>query len=85
MRLLNGTTVLFIAMNTMPEITEQGHARHHKNHKSVHRSVFTANGVWLILTPPYGDEPFAGIIIIAGIGIPLLVHYVAQTDDQREA
>jgi len=37
------------------------------------------NGVWLILTPPFGDEPFAGIII------PLLVHYVAQNDDQREA
>lgn len=44
-----------------------------------------ANGVWLILTPPFGDEPFAGIIIVSGIVIPLLVHYVAQTDDQREA
>jgi hypothetical protein len=44
-----------------------------------------ANGVWLILTPPFGDEPLAYVIIAVGIIIPLLVQYVAQIDDKREA
>ena len=44
-----------------------------------------ANGVWLILTPPSGDEPFAYVIIAVGIIMPLLVQYVAQIDDKREA
>jgi hypothetical protein len=43
------------------------------------------NGVWLIVTPPFGDEPFAVVIIAVGIIIPLLVQYVARIDDQREA
>jgi hypothetical protein len=44
-----------------------------------------ANGVWVILTPPFGDEPLAYVIIVVGIIIPLLVQYVAQIDDKREA
>jgi hypothetical protein len=44
-----------------------------------------ANGVWVILTPPFGDEPLAYVIIAVGIIIPLLVQYVAQIDDKREA
>lgn len=43
------------------------------------------NGIWLILTPPFGDEPLAYLIIAAGISIPVLVQYVAQIDDKREA
>jgi hypothetical protein len=43
------------------------------------------NGVWVILTPPFGDEPLAYVIIAAGIVIPILVQYVAQLDDKREA
>jgi hypothetical protein len=44
-----------------------------------------ANGVWLILTPPFGDEPLAYVIIAVGIILPLLVQYAAQIDDKREA
>jgi len=44
-----------------------------------------ANGVWVILTPPFGDEPLACVIIAVGVIIPLLVQYVAQLDDKREA
>ena len=43
------------------------------------------NGIWLILTPPFGDEPLAYVIIAVGIIIPILVQYVAQIDDKREA
>ena len=44
-----------------------------------------AHGVWVILTPPFGDEPLACVIIAVGVIIPLLVQYVAQLDDKREA
>jgi hypothetical protein len=43
------------------------------------------NGIWVILTPPFGDEPLAYVIIAVGIIIPILVQYVAQLDDKREA
>jgi hypothetical protein len=43
------------------------------------------NGIWLILTPPFGDEPQGYVIIAVGIIIPLLVQYIAQLDDKREA
>ncbi len=43
------------------------------------------NGIWVILTPPFGDEPQAYVIIAVGIIIPVLVQYVAQLDDRREA
>ncbi len=44
-----------------------------------------ANGIWFILTPPFGDEPLAYVIIAVGIIIPLLVEYVARLDEKREA
>jgi len=43
------------------------------------------NGIWVILTPPFGDELQGYIIIAVGIIIPILVQYVAQIDDKREA
>jgi hypothetical protein len=43
------------------------------------------NGIWVILTPPFSDEPLGYIIIAVGIIIPILVQYVAQLDDKREA
>ena len=43
------------------------------------------NGIWVILTPPLGDEPLGYVIITVGIIIPILVQYVAQLDDKREA
>jgi hypothetical protein len=43
------------------------------------------NGIWVILTPPFGDEPLAYVIIAVGITIPVVVQYVAQLDDKREA
>jgi hypothetical protein len=43
------------------------------------------NGIWVILTPPFGDEPLGYIIIVAGIIIPLLVQYVAVLDDKSDA
>jgi hypothetical protein len=43
------------------------------------------NGIWVILTPPFGDEPLGYVIIVVGIIIPLLVQYVAVLDDKREA
>jgi hypothetical protein len=43
------------------------------------------NGIWVILTPPFGDELQGYVIIAVGIIIPVLMQYVAQLDDQREA
>jgi len=43
------------------------------------------NGIWVILTPPFGDELQGYVIIAVGIIIPILVQYVAQFDDKREA
>jgi len=43
------------------------------------------NGIWVILTPPFGDELQGYVIIAVGIIIPILVQYVAQIDDKREA
>jgi hypothetical protein len=43
------------------------------------------NGIWVILTPPFGDEPFAYGIIAVGLIIPILVQYVAYLDEKREA
>lgn len=31
------------------------------------------NGIWIILTPPFGDEPLAYGIIAVGFAIPMLV------------
>jgi hypothetical protein len=43
------------------------------------------NGIWVVLTPPFGDEPQGYAIIAIGIIIPILMQYVAQIDDRREA
>ncbi|OPX61996.1 MULTISPECIES: hypothetical protein [unclassified Methanoregula] len=43
------------------------------------------NGIWIILTPPFGDEPLAYGIIAVGIVIPAIVQYYAQIDEKREA
>jgi hypothetical protein len=43
-----------------------------------------ANGIWIILTPPFGDEPQGYAIIAVGLVIPLIVQYVAQLDEKRE-
>jgi hypothetical protein len=43
-----------------------------------------ANGIWVILTPPFGDEPLAYVIIAVGVIIPVLVGYVARLDEKRE-
>jgi hypothetical protein len=43
------------------------------------------NGIRVILTPPSGDEPQGYVIIAVGIIIPIIVQYVAQLDDEREA
>lgn len=43
------------------------------------------NGIWIILTPPYGDEPVAYGIIAGGLVLPVLIHYFAQLDEKREA
>ena len=36
------------------------------------------NGIWVILTPPFGDEPLGYVIVVVGIVIPLLVQYDAE-------
>jgi hypothetical protein len=43
------------------------------------------NGIWVILTPPFGDDLQGYVVIAAGIIIPILVPHVAQTDDKLEA
>jgi hypothetical protein len=43
------------------------------------------NGIRVVLTPPYGDEPSGYVIIAVGIIIPILVQYIVQLDDKREA
>ena len=43
------------------------------------------NGIWVILTPPLGDELLGCVVIAAGIIIALLVQYVAMLDNRREA
>jgi hypothetical protein len=43
------------------------------------------NGIWMIVSLPVGDELLGCVIIAVGIIVPLLVQYVAQIDDKREA
>lgn len=43
------------------------------------------NGIWIVATPPFGDEPLAYAIIAVGIIIPFLIRYMAQLDEKREA
>lgn len=45
------------------------------------------NGLWLVVTPPFGDEPQGYIIIIAGcivLGLMLFVIYGEIRRTQRE-
>ena len=44
-----------------------------------------ANGIWIIMMPPFGDEPQGYAIIAGGIFIPLITWYIAGIDEQREA
>ena len=79
----NDTTVLFYC-NEHYAIDNGAGTCTVSYHKYLHRSVYHCKrrlagpdtSFWF---------PIAGIIIIAGIFVPLLVHYVAQTADQREA
>lgn len=43
------------------------------------------NGIWIVLTPPFGDEPLAYGIIAGGLVIPILVRFFAKLDEKREA
>jgi len=43
------------------------------------------HGIWVVLTPPFGDGPQGYVITVVGIIIPILVWYVAQVDERREA
>lgn len=44
-----------------------------------------ANGVFLVLMPPFGDEPQGYAIIAVGIVIPIITMYVSRIDDRAEA
>jgi len=44
-----------------------------------------ANGIFIVLMPPFGDEPQGYAIIAVGIFIPLVTLYVAGIEDRREA
>jgi hypothetical protein len=39
------------------------------------------NGVWIVMTPPFGDEPQGYAIIAIGIFIPLIVLYFSRLTD----
>jgi len=43
-----------------------------------------ANGIYVVLMPPSGDEPQGYVIIAVGIIIPLLTLYVGRHDDLSE-
>jgi hypothetical protein len=40
-----------------------------------------ANGVWVVIMPPSGDEPIGFAIIAVGIVIPIVTHYVAKMSE----
>lgn len=42
------------------------------------------NGIFIVLMPPFGDEPQGYAIIAVGIFIPLVILYVARLEDRRE-
>jgi len=43
------------------------------------------NGLFIVIMPPFGDEPQGYAIIAVGIFIPIITLYVARIDDRREA
>jgi hypothetical protein len=42
------------------------------------------NGLFVIATPPFGDEPQGYAIVAVGIFIPLITLYVSRKDDRAE-
>jgi hypothetical protein len=42
-----------------------------------------ANGIWVAVMPPFGDEPIGYAIIAVGIFIPIITLYVAKKDEAR--
>jgi hypothetical protein len=40
-----------------------------------------ANGIWVLLMPPFGDEPIGLAIIAVGIFIPIITLYIAKKDE----
>jgi hypothetical protein len=41
-----------------------------------------ANGIWVFLMPPFGDEPTGLAIIAVGIFIPIITLYIAKKDER---
>jgi hypothetical protein len=39
------------------------------------------NGVWIVMTPPFGDEPQGYAIMAVGIFIPLILLYLGRLTD----
>lgn len=42
-----------------------------------------ANGIWVAVMPPFGDEPTGFAIIAVGIFIPVITLYMAKKDESR--
>jgi len=43
-----------------------------------------ANGLYIVLMPPFGDEPQGYVIIAVGIVIPIITLFVSRMDDRAE-
>jgi hypothetical protein len=43
-----------------------------------------ANGIWVYVMPPSGDEPVAYAIIAMGIFVPFLTFYIARVEERRQ-
>ena len=43
-----------------------------------------ANGLYIVLMPPFGDEPPGYFIIAVGIVIPIITLFVSRMDDRAE-
>ncbi|MDD4137616.1 MAG: hypothetical protein PHT99_06965 [Methanoregula sp.] len=43
------------------------------------------NGIWIVLMPPFSDEPQGYAIIAIGLFIPVITLYVARMDNRSEA
>jgi len=39
------------------------------------------NGVWIVMTPPFGDEPQGYLVIAAGIIIPIITLLLGRMTD----
>jgi hypothetical protein len=42
-----------------------------------------ANGIWIAVMPPFGDEPTGYAIIAIGLFIPLITFYIAKKDEDH--